>query len=188
MAAERTGLGYTTSYSKSLGPVTDVSSASEHPSISAAREAAALITRAFTAALGTIEQDGAGPYVSLVSVASVDNYVPILLLSDLAQHTRNLTADHRASLLFTETVGPTIPTSNPSVDPLARGRVTLIGRLVPERGETKTRQAFLDRHPGAVAYVDFADFKFYRLEFASAHFIGGFGRIVRLSRSDIVGA
>ena len=64
-----------------------------------------LMRRVSRASFGTLERDGGGPYVSLVMVALGHDAAPLLLLSDLADHTRNLTADARVSLLFDGTAG-----------------------------------------------------------------------------------
>jgi putative heme iron utilization protein len=48
------------------------------------------------------------------------------------------------------------------------------------------RLRFLGRHPSAREYVDFADFAFHTLAVESAHFIGGFGRIVPIARDDVL--
>lgn len=133
-----------------------------------------LMRAASKAALATRHHETGTPYVSLVTVATAWDASPILLLSQLAVHTRNLRADPSASLLFdgTDDVG----------DPLAGGRATVMGIIVQareaERGTVSRR--FLARHPQAQGYAGFADFDFYILQMQSAHFIGGFGRIVGL--------
>src|SRR5438046_3584632 len=81
-------------------------------------EARRLIRRRGHAALGT--SFGGRPYVSLVALACDHDASPLLLLSDLAQHTRNLAAEPRVSLLFDATAG--------RADRLAGARLTLLGR------------------------------------------------------------
>jgi putative heme iron utilization protein len=90
-------------------------------------------------------------------------------------------ADRRASLLIDGT-GMGEGTSG---DPLAGGRVTLIGHAEPTSSPT-ARARFLSRHPAAEGYASFPDFAFYALAIERAHFIGGFGRIVDLSPQDIL--
>ncbi len=109
------------------------------------------------------------PYVSLVTVAFDDDLSPILLLSQLADHTRNLAADGRAALLLDGTDG----LDNPQTGP----RVTLVGVAAPDDAP-RLRARFLDRHPGAREYADFADFAIWRMRLDKAHFVGGFGRAV----------
>ncbi len=134
-----------------------------------------LVRCALKAALGTL--DGGHPYASLVLVATDPAGAPLLLISRLARHTRNLEADPRASLLFDGT--------GEGADPLSGPRVTLRGRAVRTDDEVPRRR-FLARHPSAEAYASFADFGMWRLEVNDAHFIGGFGRIVEVARDELL--
>ena len=115
----------------------------------------------------TLAGDGT-PYASLVLYATLPDSTPILLLSALAEHTKNLKADPRASLLVDGTAG--LP------DPLTGARVTLVGRL-EEVGEAAAQARYLARHPSAETYVGFGDFRFYALRAARTHLVAGFGRI-----------
>lgn len=129
-------------------------------------EARGLVRARDHAALAT--SLGGWPYVSLVAVACDIDASPVLLLSDLAQHTRNLAVDPRVSLLFEATSG--------FADPLAGSRLTMLGRA--ERCEDKRCPArFAARHPASAAYAGFADFHFYRLAIERGHLVAGFGRI-----------
>lgn len=124
-----------------------------------------------TGSLATISVDFPGyPFGSVVSYALDELGRPLLLLSDLAEHTRNLQADSRASLMATEDDRPG--------DVLALGRVTLIGDLsgVPADELEAVRATYLAVHPNAV-YVDFGDFNFYRLDVSSVRYVGGFGHM-----------
>jgi putative heme iron utilization protein len=86
----------------------------------------------------------------------------------MAMHTQNLEADARASLLATQ--------PGWTEDPLAGGRVTLMGRAarVTDRERGAARETYLARHPNAAFWVDFEDFAFWRLEVADVYFVGGF--------------
>lgn len=108
----------------------------------------------------------AWPYGSLVLVAADVDGSPLMLLSDLADHTRNLKNDSRASLLLDGTVG--------LEDPLTGARATLIGRVV---ASDLGRERFLARHPSAERYAGFGDFNLYRMQVERAHMVAGFGRI-----------
>jgi heme iron utilization protein len=130
------------------------------------------------AALGTLLRGtGGAPYVSLVNVATDHDGAPLLLLSDLADHTRNLAVDERASLLFDGT--------GEREDPLAGERVTLQGRL-RQSDEPRHRSRYLARHPAATGYADFKDFHFYRLAVERAHLVAGFGRIHWLEAAAVL--
>jgi len=109
------------------------------------------------------------PFGSLAPYGLDADGNPLLLLSRLAVHSRNLLADARASLLVAE--------QRDGTDPLALGRVTLTGRVAPlAEGEiANARDGYLARHPSAQAWVDFADFAFHRLTVEAAYVVAGFG-------------
>lgn len=136
-----------------------------------------LLRKGLKAALATLDRTSGHPYASLVTIATEPDATPLILISRLALHTQNLAADARASLMIDGT--------NSIGDPLAGGRVTLVGRAEVTQSPT-ARQRFLARHPHAATYVDFPDFAFYRLAVERAHYIGGFGRIVDLAAADIL--
>jgi putative heme iron utilization protein len=130
-----------------------------------------LACRARTATLCTIAREPAGyPYGSFVTFA-IHAGNPVFLISALAEHTRNLQADPRASLLIAE---------SENEDPLANGRVTLIGRchvLENDQARREAREAFLAAHPNAAYYADFGDFSWWRLAVEGIRYIGGYGRM-----------
>jgi hypothetical protein len=137
-----------------------------------------LMRRARSAALATTLRDNEGwAFASLVTVACDCDGSPILLLSDLADHTRNLQADPRASVLFEAASGRANPQTGP--------RVTVLGRIT-RSARDGDRRRFLARHPGAGLYADFADFAFYRMTVERAHFVGGFARATWLAAGDIL--
>ena len=136
-----------------------------------------IMRTALKGALATFDRETGHPYASLVLIATEPDGAPVLLLSRLARHTQNLERDPRASLL--------LDASDGLGDPLAGGRVTLLGEVHLSASAT-ARERFLARHPSAEAYAGFADFSIYRLSLASAHFIGGFGRIIDLPGRDLL--
>lgn len=136
-----------------------------------------LMRRALKASLATLEISTGHPYASLVTIATDVDGSPLLFISTLALHTQNLRADARASLLFDGT--------DASGDPLAGGRVTVMGRAA-KTDRAIARERFLARQSHARGYADFPDFAFYELIPERAHFIGGFGRIVDLKPSDLL--
>ena len=120
----------------------------------------------------------AWPYASLVLVAAAKDGSPILFISDLSEHAKNIAADNRVSLLIDGTAG--------LKDPLTGPRVSILGRAVrADLPELKAR--FLARHAGAKIYAGFADFHVYRLEVTRAHFVAGFGRIHWIEAAEIIG-
>lgn len=136
-----------------------------------------LMRQALKGSLATLEASSGHPYASLVTVATDVDGTPLLLISTLALHTQNLKSDGRASLLFDGT--------DATGDPLAGGRVTLIGQARKTQRDG-ARERFLTRHPLASGYADFPDFAFYEVVPERAHFIGGFGRIVDLKPDDLL--
>jgi putative heme iron utilization protein len=127
-----------------------------------------LMRRCTRVGLGTLERDGGAPYVSLAMVALDHDATPLLYLSDLADHTRNLKADPRVSLLFDGTLESAIP--------LAGERATLQGRAEPT-GDPRLLARYTARHPDTAGYTGFRDFNLYRVEIERAHLVAGFGRI-----------
>ena len=140
------------------------------PTPTHAERALTLVSNMDTGTLCTVAREPAGhPYGSFVA-HSVESGRPIFLVSHLAEHTRNLLQDPRASLLVSE-VG--------TGDPLARGRVTLVGQCVELAGDdrAKAREAHLKAHPSAAYYADFKDFSFWAMNVESIRYIGGYGRM-----------
>ena len=149
------------------------------PGDSPGRTARRLLRAAATAALATAGREAEGwPYASLVLVAVDHDATPILLLSDLAEHSRNIAADGRVSLLVDETGGLD--------DPLTGPRVTVRGRIT-RSAEPRHRARFLARHPSAAVYVDFNDFHVHSVVVDSAHFVAGFGEIHALAPDELLG-
>lgn len=127
-----------------------------------------LLRSARQAALGTALAGDGSPYVSLVTLATMQDGRPILLLSDLSDHTRNIGRDDRVSLLIGETSG----LANPQTGP----RMTLMGRIAPAADAAQARARFLARHPSAAFYAGFGDFGFYAVTLERIHLVGGFAR------------
>jgi heme iron utilization protein len=148
----------------------------DNPDLGAA--ARRLMRRRDHVALATTLADR--PYVSLVACACDLDASPLLLLSDLAQHTKNLIADPRVSLLFEDTG------SHP--DPLAGPRLTLLGHAerVDALGGTPLATArFAARHPASAGYAGFADFHLYRVAIERGHLVAGFGRIAWIEAAQL---
>lgn len=119
----------------------------------------------------------AWPYASLVLVAVDHDLSPILLMSDLAEHTRAIASDPRVSLLFDGTGG--------FVQPLTGPRVSLLGRAAKTDDE-RVKRRFLRRHPDAGLYAGFKDFNFYKVTPERAHLVGGFGKIRWLAAAELL--
>lgn len=134
------------------------------------------LTRSRTrAALAT--NFGGAPYASLVLLAVDIDASPLLLLSGLAQHSRNIAFDPRVSLLLDATEG--------HPDPLTGPRLTLLGRALPT-ADRRCLARFIAHHPTSAAYADFGDFQLYRVEVERGHLIAGFGRIDWIAGADLL--
>jgi putative heme iron utilization protein len=139
----------------------------------AARLARSLLRRGRQGALATLIAGSGDPYCSLVNVASHADGSPILLISRLALHTRNILADSRVSLMLDERA---------EGDPLEGSRVMLAGRAEQAgAGDLPVlRRRYLNAHPSAEAFANFSDFSFFWIRPSGAHLVAGFGRIVDL--------
>jgi putative heme iron utilization protein len=133
------------------------------------REAAMLLAAARMGTLATT-QDGA-PYAALVTPALDGDGAPVLLLSELAAHTRNLRANPACALLVT---GPA-----PEENPQTAARI-LLSAIAEQSEAAEARKRFLQTHPYASLYAGFADFSIWRLIVKDAHYVGGFAAASRL--------
>jgi putative heme iron utilization protein len=145
-------------------------------------EARALIRSSRYASLATLDSKTGAPYASLISTATDSDGAPIILISTLALHTRNIEIDPLVSVLFAS-VG--------AGDPMVHPRVSLSARAEKTQ-DPRARRRFLARHKDAAFYAGFKDFSFYRLVPLGAHLVAGFGRIVDLTAeqltTDLAGA
>src|SRR6185295_19846160 len=115
-----------------------------------------LLRRSRQGALATLMTGNGDPYCSLVNVASHVDGAPILLISRLAVHTKNILADNRVSLMLDErTAG----------DPLEGSRIMIAGHAEELSSEDAAlaRRRYLAAHPSAQAFADFKDFGFFRI-------------------------
>ena len=139
----------------------------------AVKVARSLLRRSRQGALATLMAGSGDPYCSLVNIASHADGSPILLVSRLALHTRNILGDSRVSLMLDERA---------EGDPLEGSRIMLAGRA--EEASTDDleilRRRYLNAHPSAETFVSFKDFSFFRIRPGGAHLVAGFGRIVDL--------
>jgi heme iron utilization protein len=149
------------------------------PDFNPFRLAKSLTRRNRQGALATLMAGTGDPYCSLVNVASHPDGSPILLISRLAVHTKNLLADDRVSLMLDERAPG---------DPLEGARIMVAGRAVEADDEARVtvRRRYLAAHPSAEAFVDFKDFSFFRIKPSGAHLVAGFGRIIDLKPAQFL--
>ncbi|HBV24590.1 MAG TPA: hypothetical protein DEB44_01525 [Acidimicrobiaceae bacterium] len=119
--------------------------------------------------LSTLTEDGY-PYGSLVSyVPDLDGNL-LLLISDLAEHTKNARSDSRSSFLVSNA-------TSQDADPLTGPRLTLVGSIALAESPDKSAELYLAQHPYASAYAHFKDFNYWKLSVSDCRFVGGFGHM-----------
>jgi heme iron utilization protein len=146
------------------------------PDFKPAVAAKKLLREGRSGALATLMPGSGDPYCSLVNIATAADGAPLLLISRLAVHTRNILADPRVSLMVDE---------RKAGDPLEGARIMLMGTAAAT-DDPQARRRYLDRQPEAEMFGGFADFAFYRVELKGAHLVAGFGRIVDLKPQDVL--
>jgi len=135
-----------------------------------------LLRESRSGALATLMAGTGDPYCSLVNVATAACGAPLLLISRLAVHTKNILADPRVSLMLDE---------RKAGDPLEGARVMLMGTAAVSE-DADARRRYLARQPEAEAFAGFGDFAFYEIKLKGAHLVAGFGRIVDLRPADLL--
>ncbi|MEQ1488510.1 MAG: pyridoxamine 5'-phosphate oxidase family protein, partial [Methylotenera sp.] len=100
---------------------------------------------------------------------------PIILISTIAEHTQNIIANPKVSLLVFAGAD----------DLQANARLTLIGEAVQiDKEDSHLRARYLRYFPQAESYFDMHDFSFYRIQIAQVRYIAGFGKMGWASDSD----
>jgi len=135
-----------------------------------------LMREARSGALATLMAESGDPYCSLINVAPATDGSPLLLISRLALHTKNILADARVSLMLDE---------RKEGDPLQGARVMLMGH-VEKTESANARRRYLAYQPEAEMFAGFGDFAFYEIKLKGAHLVAGFGRIVDLKPDDVL--
>ena len=135
-----------------------------------------LLARGCTRAVLATSLNGA-PYASLVLFAVDVDASPLLLLSDLAQHSRNIAFDPRVSLLLDASEG--------HLDPLTGPRLTLLGRALAN-DDPRCLGRFVSHHPPSAGYAGFRDFHLYRVVVERGQLVAGFGRIDWIDGADFL--
>lgn len=137
----------------------------------AGAEARALLLDGYQGVLSTHSKEMPGyPFGSVAPYCLDDAGRPLLLISELAQHTKNLRADPRCAFIVV-THGEDIQ---------ANARLTLVGECRPlaDAADIEAAAARYYRFfPDAIDFHRIHDFRFFRLEPVRCRYIGGFGRI-----------
>jgi hypothetical protein len=120
------------------------------------------------------QRHGGHPFGSLVPYALDPQGRPVILVSRLAEHTRNMEADPRASLLVHDTES----------DPQAGARVTLLGNATPLEASNTAAARYRRLFPDSERLLALGDFSFFVLEPLVVRFIEGFGSIHWISAAE----
>jgi len=116
------------------------------------------------------------PFGSVAPFVLDHNCQPIVLISTIAEHTKNIIANPKVSLLVFAG----------DEDLQANARLTLLGNAVKiDKEDANLRARYLRYLPQAAGYFDMHDFSFYRIEIAQMRYIAGFGKMGWLSGDDI---
>ena len=93
---------------------------------------------------------------------------PVVFLSDLAVHTKNLKKRPECSLMVVQVK---------EKDLFNSPRMTFVGKMAKVGRTDDLKKAYLKRHPNAETFIDFEDFNFYRMEASKLYYVGEFGDI-----------
>lgn len=147
---------------------------------SAAEEARTIAASTNGATLASLTKTG-DPWASFVTYGLLGG-APVLCVSQLAEHGRNLVHDPRASL--------SIVAPNAEADPLASARITLAGVVEqPEGAELDAaRAAHVAAVPAAKYYIEYSDFTVWVLRVQRVRWVGGYGRMDSASAADYAAA
>ncbi len=148
-------------------------------SIAAGTEARALLLNCYDGVLSTQSKAMPGyPFGSVVPFCLDRAGCPIILIADIAQHTRNVVADRRVSLIVFD---------RRAHDLQANGRLTLLAdATVIDADDTDTPARYYRFFPGARDYHLTHGFQFWRLSPQRLRFIGGFGAIHWLTPDEVL--
>jgi heme iron utilization protein len=147
---------------------------------SAAEEARTIAASTNAGTLASLTADG-DPWASYVTYGLLAG-APVLCVSNLAEHGRNLAGDPRASI--------SIVAPDSGSDPLAGSRITLAGVAERPTGDelAAARQAHLDAVAGARYYIDYSDFSLWVLRVRRVRWVGGYGRMDSTTGDAYAGA
>jgi len=145
-------------------------------------EARTLMAAAKSGSLASLSEDGT-PWASIVALGVTGAGEPVLVVSTMAEHGRNLVREPRCSVAVAEPV----PEGD---DPLDRARITLAGRVIVPAGEEADAalEAHARHYPFARGYAAYADFTTYVLRVERVRWVGGFARMSTVEPAEYAAA
>lgn len=117
------------------------------------------------------------PFASAVPFVTDEHHRPVILISGLAEHSRNLAANPRASIMIAKLLGEG-----------EMARVSLMGEFRPCDAEPLLVARYLRYHPHAERFLQLGDFRFHRFELAKVLAVGGFAKAGWLEGSRMMEA
>jgi putative heme iron utilization protein len=133
------------------------------------------------ASLGTIRNGF--PFVSMILATPASDFCAFYMhISQIAQHTQDIKANPRVSLMFMEI-------DNQLADPQQLGRISIAGQAFEmHSGDSDYPEAcslYLKRYPASAAYFAFSDFYTYRIVPEKGRFVAGFSKTINLTLADL---
>jgi hypothetical protein len=136
--------------------------------MSVALEARRLLRKNRFGMLATLSKKfGGHPFGSITPYILDHEARPVILISTLAEHTKNIENDNRVSLLVHE-AGENVQ---------VEARITVLGNCARMQDQEQVKTRYLRYFPNASDYFDTHDFFFYRIAPTMIRYIGGFGEI-----------
>ena len=117
------------------------------------------------------------PFGSIVPFCTDQNGFPVIYISTIAEHTKNIIVDSRVSLFLS---------TSKEKDTQAAGRVTIVGNAKLITDQDKSSERYFRYFPSAVRYQEMHSFNFYRIVPIKTRFIGGFGAIHWIEKNDTI--
>jgi putative heme iron utilization protein len=148
--------------------------------MSLAKEALQFLRTTQSGVLSTFSTKFAGyPFGSVAPFVLDHSGQPIILISTIAEHTQNIIANPKVSLLVFAG----------DEDLQANARLTIIGEAKKiNKEDADLRARYLRYLPQAAVYFDMHDFSFYRIEVAQIRYIAGFGKMGWIAGDTVLSA
>ncbi len=148
----------------------------------ATADAKTLLRRRRDGVLGTLSAKAEGaPFGSVAPYALDRTGAPLIYIAGIAEHTRNLRADPRASLLVFDP-----PVGEEDIQTHARICVMGVAAPVPDDEKADAWARYAARLPAAAGYRRTHDFSLWRISTTRIRWIGGFGEIFWLHAEDFI--
>ena len=135
--------------------------------------------------LSTYSVDVEGfPFGSVTPYSLTDDKHPLILISNIAQHTKNIIKDNRVSLMVLENL------QDGTQDPQKHGRASILGRATPldSQADEAKYENYYQQFPESRAYQNTHGFQLYEIKPVRIRYIGGFGKIFWLEPEQLAEA